>query len=100
LTARFRAQTLRQKQIKEILDSKHTGKGGTPEQQKLRDQLQQLRTEWDTVLVRTARCKEAWMHRSPAAAVARAQHGPASATLPSQWVWGCMRFCRDQTLPA
>ncbi|GBF95776.1 hypothetical protein Rsub_08212 [Raphidocelis subcapitata] len=40
----------RQKQIKEILDAKHSGKGGTPEQQKLRDQLQQLRTEWDNVL--------------------------------------------------
>ncbi|GBG00473.1 hypothetical protein Rsub_13154 [Raphidocelis subcapitata] len=40
----------RQKQIKELLDAKHSGKGGTPEQQKLREQLQQLRTQWDTVL--------------------------------------------------
>lgn len=40
----------RQKQIKEILDNKHSGKGGSPEQQKLREQLQQLRTEWDNVL--------------------------------------------------
>jgi len=45
-------QTNRQKKIKELLDDKHTAKGGTPEQQKLREQLQQLRTEWDTVLVR------------------------------------------------
>jgi hypothetical protein len=42
----------RQRKIKEILDSKHGGKGGTPEQQKLREKLQQLRTEWDNVLVR------------------------------------------------
>jgi hypothetical protein len=41
----------RQKQIKEILDAKHSGKGGSPEQQKLRDQQQQLRAEWDNVLV-------------------------------------------------
>lgn len=42
----------RQKQIKEILDDKHSGKGGTPEQQKLREKLQEARGEWETVLVR------------------------------------------------
>ncbi|KAI8466860.1 MAG: hypothetical protein J3K34DRAFT_524188 [Monoraphidium minutum] len=40
----------RQKQIKEILDAKHSGKGGSPEQQKLREQLTALRTEWDNTL--------------------------------------------------
>ena len=48
----------RQKQIKDILDSKHSNKGGTPEQQALREKLQGFRSEFETVLVRWGRA--AW----------------------------------------
>eukprot|EP00879_Flechtneria_rotunda_P026110 GHRR01027804.1.p1 GENE.GHRR01027804.1~~GHRR01027804.1.p1 ORF type:complete len:146 (-),score=34.52 GHRR01027804.1:596-1033(-) len=44
----------RVKEIKNILDSRGTNKGASPEQQAIRERIQQLRGEFDTVLVSNA----------------------------------------------